>query len=293
MKKLRVIFIIGPTAVGKSAFAVNLAHETNGEIVSADSMQIYKGLNLGTSKLSMKERQGIPHHMIDVIDPHEDFSAAEYSVAAQAVIDAIAASGKQPIVCGGSGLFVHSLLYELDFAGRMGDMKLRECLEREAEEKGPDFVYAKLLKLDPAAAERIHPNNVKRVIRAIERAAGDIECEGLRSFSNTYETPQRYDSHIIRLSMDRTALYARINRRAEVFFEKGLMREVRGLLESGVPGAANSMQGIGYKECIAALEGKIDEEEALRLVQQNTRRYAKRQETWFKRYDTPEKMRGR
>jgi len=288
MTKPHVIFIVGPTAVGKSAFAVNLAHETGGEIVSADSMQVYKGLDLGTAKPSLKERQDIEHHMIDVAEPDADYSAAEYSTAAQAAIDDILARGKQPIVCGGSGLYVHSLLFELDFAGRSGDEKLRERLTCEAEEKGVEHLFAQLLNIDPSAADHVHPNNVKRVIRALERAYGDIEREGLRDFSGTFDMRQRYDPRIMRLTMDREALYNRIERRAQGFFERGLMNEVRRLLDSGVPRKANSMQGIGYKECIAVLDGTIDEAEALRLVQQNTRRYAKRQETWFKRYTDAE-----
>ena len=279
-----VFFVVGPTAVGKSEYAIRLALETGGEIVSADSMQVYKGLNIGTSKPSIEERQGIPHHMIDIINPDEDYSAAEFSRQSQVVIKDILERGNQPIVCGGSGLYVHSLLFELDFSGCTGDDELRERLTREAEEKGKEYLFAKLLEIDPAAADHVHPNNVKRVIRALERAYGDIESDGLRDFSGTYKAKQRYDAHVIRLTMDREALYERIDRRSEYFFENGLINEVRSLLDSGVSRDSNAMQGIGYKECIAVIDGDSDEAEALLLVQQNTRRYAKRQETWFKRY---------
>ena len=288
MTKPSVIFVVGPTAVGKSAYALNLAHETDGEIVSADSMQVYKGLDIGTAKPSPDEQRRIPHYMIDAADPREDYSAAEYSVAAQASIDKIIKRGKQPIVCGGSGLYIHSLIYELDFAGRPADEGLRESLQQEAEAKGAEHLFKKLLEIDPSAAEHVHPNNVKRVIRALERAYGEIENEGLRDFSGTFGMKQRYDVRIIRLTMDRKTLYKRIERRAERFFADGLINEVRGLLDGGVPRESNAMQGIGYKECALALNGDIDESEALRLVQQNTRRYAKRQETWFKRYTDAE-----
>ena len=284
----RVVFIVGPTAVGKSSYAVRTALETGGEIVSADSMQVYKGLDIGTSKPSAGERRGIPHHMIDVADPSENYSAAEFSRQSQKVIKDIIARGNQPIVCGGSGLYVHSLLYELDFSGRSGDEELRERLKQEAEEKGNDHLFAKLLEIDPSAADHVHPNNVKRVIRALERAYGDIESDGLRDFSGTYEAKQRYSAKIIRLTMDREALYGIIDRRAEGFFKNGLLGEVRRLLDRGVPRDSNAMLGIGYRECAAVIDGDYDEAEALRLVQQNTRRYAKRQETWFKRYTNAE-----
>ena len=284
MIKPKVIFIVGPTAVGKSAYALDLALQTDGEIVSADSMMVYRGLDIGTAKPSLAERNRVPHHMIDVADPREDYSAAEYSEAAQAAIKEIIERGKQPIVCGGSGLYIHSLLYELDFAGRGADGDLRESLQREADENGAGYLFEKLLKIDPMAAQHVHPNNVKRVIRALERAYGEIENEGLRGFSGTFEDKQRYDARIIRLTMDRKVLYGRIERRAEGFFSEGLVNEVRGLLDSGVLREANSLQGIGYKEVVSMLAGETGENEALRLVQQNTRRYAKRQETWFKRY---------
>ena len=280
-----VIFVVGPTAAGKSAFAVQLALETGGEIISADSMQVYRGFDLGTAKPSAEERKGVPHHMIDVVDPLEDYSAGAYSKDAQAVIEEVLGRGRQPVVCGGSGLYVHALLYEeMDFSGRGRDVGLRARLELEAEEKGAAHLYQRLLDADPEAAARIHPNNIKRVIRALERASCGAEKGGLRDFSGTFEAQPRYDARIIRLTADREALYARIERRVEAFFEAGLVREVRGLLENGVPPGCTAMQGIGYKEVASMLAGEYDEAEAIRLVKQNTRRYAKRQETWFKRY---------
>ena len=290
--KDKVIFVVGPTGVGKSAYAVKLALETGGEIVSADSMQVYKWFDLGTAKPTEAEKQGVPHHMIDVANPKEDYSAGAYSKEAQAVIADIAGRGRQPIVCGGTGLYIHALLYEdMDFSGRARDEELRAALAYEAEEKGPDALYERLKAADPLAAARIHPNNVKRVIRALERACGapeSPESGGLRDFSETFGPPTRYDAKIIRLTADRKKLYERLERRADAFFAAGLIDEVIALLACGVPADSTAMQGIGYKEVVAMLAGKYDENEAIRLVKQNTRRYAKRQETWFKRYAAAE-----
>ena len=288
MAKNPVIFIIGPTAVGKSAYAIDLALESGGEIVSADSMQVYKGFDLGTAKPSTEERKGIPHHMIDNADPRYAYSAGAYSKEATAVISDIMARGKQTIVCGGSGLYIHSLLYELDFSGQERNESLREELMREAEEKGSGVLYEKLLEIDPSAADRVHPNNIKRVIRALERVYGEIENSGIRDFERTWNAPRRYETRIIRLTEDREKLYKKIEKRTESFFRNGLVDEVRGLLDSGIPRNGTAMQGIGYKEVAAMLAGDYDESEALRLVKQNTRRYAKRQETWFRRYDDAE-----
>ena len=284
-----VTFVVGPTAVGKSDFAIGLAKKGGGEIVSADSMQVYKGFDLGTAKPSVEARRGVPHHMIDVADPMEDYSAAAFSQDARQAIKGIIARGKTPIVCGGSGLYVHALLYEMDFSGRDRDEAFRAMLLNEAEEKGAAALYARLLEADPFAAEQIHPNNTKRVVRALERACGEIESAGLREFENTFEAKKRrYKAHIIRLNMDRAALYRRIELRVDEFFGAGLVGEVEGLLAVGVPRDCTAMQGIGYKEVAAMLAGEYDGEEALRLVKRNTRRLAKRQETWFKRYTDAE-----
>ena len=279
-----VIFIVGPTAVGKSEYAVKMALETGAEIISADSMQVYKGLDLGTAKPSIEEKKGIPHHMIDIADPKCGYSVGEYSKEAGSIIEMLLSRGVTPIVCGGSGLYVHSLLYEMDFSGATKNNSLRMQLEDEAEKLGNEHLYKKLLEIDPSAAEHVHPNNVKRVIRALERVYGEVENEGMRDFDNTFSSPRRWSTRIIRLTADREYLYDRIEKRAEVFFANGLVDEVRGLLENGVSRGSTAMQGIGYKEVAAMLDGEIDENEALRLVKQNTRRYAKRQETWFKRY---------
>jgi tRNA dimethylallyltransferase len=286
-----VIFVVGPTAVGKSAYAIQLARETDGEIVSADSMQVYRGLDKGTAKPTAAERQRVPHHMIDVADPREDYSAAVYRGAATNVIEEIFRRGKVPIVCGGSGLYVHSLLYGLDFSGAGGDPALRESLVREAEEGGAPKLYKKLEEIDPQAAARIHPNNVKRVVRALERASGTLENQGVRGFEQSFAGAVGYETRILRLTMARPQLYARIERRVDDFLADGLVAEVEGLLRAGIPRGGTAIQGIGYKEIVTFLDGDIDYNEAVRRIKQNSRHYAKRQETWFKRYEQAEVIR--
>ncbi|MDR0876018.1 MAG: tRNA (adenosine(37)-N6)-dimethylallyltransferase MiaA [Clostridiales Family XIII bacterium] len=288
MSRREVIFVVGPTAVGKSAFAVDLARKTDGEIVSADSMQVYRGLDKGTAKPTKIERETVPHHMIDIIDPWEEYSAAAYRDEAIEVIEDIFERGNTPIVCGGSGLYVHSLLYGLDFSGGAGDPALRESLVREAEDGGALLLYKKLEELDPDAALRIHPNNVKKVIRAIERVSGTLENQGVREFDESFAGAVDFETRVLRLTMERPKLYERIERRVDDFLAGGLEGEVRGLLAAGVPPGGTAMQGIGYKEIVKFFDGDIDYNEAVRLIKQNSRRYAKRQETWFKRYEQAE-----
>ena len=288
MNDKTVIFIVGPTAVGKTAYAHDLACRTNGEIVSADSMQVYRGLDKGTAKPTPEEMESIPYHMIDVADPSEDYSVAVYRDEATSVINDIFSRGKIPIVCGGSGLYVHSLLFGLDFSGVNPDPKLRESLVKEANEGGAQGLFKKLEELDPEAAKRIHPNNVKKVIRAIERASGTLENQGIREFGKSFESGVNYDTMIIRLTMDRERLYERIDKRVDGFLADGLVEEVRGLIDAGIPQNGTAIQGIGYKEILKLFNGDIDYNEAVELIKQNSRRYAKRQETWFKRYEQAE-----
>ncbi|GHU62855.1 tRNA dimethylallyltransferase [Clostridia bacterium] len=288
MSRPEVIFVVGPTAVGKSAYAINLAMDAGGEIVSADSMQVYRGLDIGTAKPSAAERAAVPHHMIDVADPWEDYSAALYRDAAMEAIVEVLSRGKRPIVCGGSGLYVHALLYGLDFSGGTGDPALRERLKKEAEDGGAIELYKKLEETDPQAAARIHPNNVKRVVRALERASGSLEKEGIRRFEHSFEGTVGYEPRILRLTMERALLYDRIDHRVDDFLANGLVSEVAGLLAAGIPRGGTAIQGIGYKEIVTFLDGDIDYNEAVSRIKQNSRRYAKRQETWFKRYTQAE-----
>jgi tRNA dimethylallyltransferase len=288
LSRRNVVFVVGPTAVGKSAYALRLARETGGEIVSADSMQVYRGFDKGTAKPTAAERQWIPHHMIDVADPREDYSAALYYSTASGVIESILLRGKTPIVCGGSGLYVHSLLYGLDFSGGAGDPSLRESLVREAEEGGAQKLFKKLEEIDPQAAQRIHPHNVKRVVRALERASGTLENEGIREFTRSFAGAVDYETRVLHLTMERARLYERIEQRVDDFLANGLVAEVADLLAAGIPPAGTAMQGIGYKEIVTYLTGNIDYNEAVRRIKQNSRHYAKRQETWFKRYEQAE-----
>ena len=288
MNNRTVIFVVGPTAVGKTAYAHDLAQRSNGEIVSADSMQVYRGLDKGTAKPTHEEMESIPYHMIDVADPSEDYSVAVYRDEAASVIDDIFSRGKTPIVCGGSGLYVHSLLYGLDFSGVTGDPELRASLVKEANEGGVQSLFMKLDEIDPEAAKRIHPNNVKKVIRAIERASGTLENHGIREFDKSFETGVNYDTMMIRLTMERERLYERIDKRVDEFLANGLVEEVRELIDGGIPLNGTAIQGIGYKEIVKHFNGDIDYNEAVELIKQNSRRYAKRQETWFKRYEQAE-----
>ena len=279
----KILVIVGPTASGKTRLAVELAKEHNGEVVSADSMQIYRGMDIGTAKPTAEEMGGVPHHMIDVADPWEDFSVARYVEMAAACVDGILARGKLPIVAGGTGLYVDSLLSGRTFAAFSPESPLRKELERELEEKGGEAMLAELAQVDPEAAARLHPNDHKRVVRALEvyRSTGKTITEHNRETQNL---PPRYDALTIGLNFrDRADLWERIDRRVDQMAEAGLEQEVRGLLSSGLSPACTAMQAIGYKEFTAAVEGTMTWREAEELVKLRSRQYAKRQLTWFRR----------
>ena len=279
----KILVIVGPTASGKTRLAVELAKEHNGEVVSADSMQIYRGMDIGTAKPTAEEMGGVPHHMIDVADPWEDFSVARYVEMAAACVDGILARGKLPIVAGGTGLYVDSLLSGRTFAAFSPESPLRKELERELEEKGGEAMLAELAQVDPEAAARLHPNDHKRIVRALEvyRSTGKTITEHNRETQNL---PPRYDALTIGLNFrDRADLWERIDRRVDQMAEAGLEQEVRGLLSSGLSPACTAMQAIGYKEFTAAVEGTMTWREAEELVKLRSRQYAKRQLTWFRR----------
>jgi len=283
--------VVGPTAVGKSDFAVELALGVCGEIVSADSMQVYIGMDKGTSKPTDAEKRGVPHHMIDVANPRENYSVWNYAGRAKTVMEEIFARGKVPIICGGSGLYVHSLITESGFADRAGVSKntgLDTTVGADADTYGTGIdkhgLYMQLVRANPIAAWDIHPNNVKRVKRALERLASDAEKYGLKAFGDTFTQAADFDIVMYRLTMDRKKLGERIDARADNFFNNGLVEEVEFLLNSGVPVQSTAMQGIGYKEVAAYLAGHLTRAEAITAVKTNTRHLAKRQETWFKRY---------
>ncbi|MCB6993746.1 tRNA (adenosine(37)-N6)-dimethylallyltransferase MiaA [bacterium 210820-DFI.6.37] len=278
-----IIAVVGPTAVGKTEYAIQLARQLDGEIVSCDSMQLYKFMNIGSAKPTEEERAMAPHHLVDEIDPRQDFSVAQYQRLARAAIADICKRGKLPIVSGGTGLYLNSILYEMDFSAPPRQDGYRKELERLAETQGSEALHQRLAQKDPRAAERIHPNNIKKVIRALE--AVESTGEGIRPFSQAAKPAADYRPFLIGLTRQRSQLYDRINRRVELLMEQGLLEEVQGLLDMGLTEEHISMKGIGYKELIAYLKGEYGLEEAVAKIQQNTRHYAKRQLTWFRRYD--------
>lgn len=282
MKKPLVI-IAGPTAVGKTEISIEVAKRLNGEVVSADSMQIYKYLDIGSAKPTKEETQGIPHYLIDEIDPRAEFSVSQYRDLAKKYIDKVISKGKIPIVAGGTGLYVNSLIYDMDFSSTRSDNSIRERLTSEYERYGIEYLHSKLKEVDKEAAERIHPNNVRRVIRALE--VYYTTGESIKDFSKDLVENEDYDYILIGLNRDREELYERVNKRVDIMFNSGLIDEVKKLVEMGLKAEDISMKGIGYKEVIGYLDGEYDLERAVELVKRNTRRYAKRQLTWFKRYE--------
>ena len=279
--KREIIVICGPTAVGKTEYAIETALKFNGEIVSCDSMQLYKYMDIGSAKPTAQEQARVRHYLVDEIDPAMTFSAAKYQALAKAAIEEIFAKGKTPVIAGGTGLYLNALLYDMDFSAPPRKDAYRDQLYGEAGQFGPDFIYEKLVKADPDAAARIHPNNIKKVVRALEAAE---EGARVKDFSRDLKPTTDYEAHLIGLTRDRQELYDRINRRVDILIEMGLLDEVKGLLSKGLTEGDISMKGIGYKEIIGYCHGQYSLDEAIDLVKKNTRHYAKRQLTWFKRY---------
>lgn len=277
-----IIVICGPTAVGKTKYAIETALHIGGEVVSCDSMQLYKYMDIGSAKPTPEEQAQVKHHLVDEIDPGEAFSVAKYQKLAKAAIEDIFSRGKTPVIAGGTGLYLNSLLYDMDFSAPPRDEAYREQLYKDAEEFGPIYLHNKLQLVDPDAAARIHPNNIKKVVRALEAAE---EGNKVKDFSTELQPTKDYNAKLIGLTRDRSELYDRINLRVDMLIDMGLLEEVRKLLDMGLSEGDISMKGIGYKEIIGYYHGEYDLEEAIRLVKKNTRRYAKRQLTWFKRYD--------
>lgn len=276
-----IIVVCGPTAVGKTKYAIETALNVDGEVVSCDSMQLYKFMDIGSAKPTAEEQAQVKHYLVDEIDPRDSFSVAKYQKMAKAAIEEIFSKEKVPVIAGGTGLYLNSLLYDMDFSAPPKESEYRDALYAEAEEKGVQAVYDRLVAVDPAAAERIHPNNLKKVIRALEAAeSGDK----VKNFATDLQPCKDYKVKLIGLTRDRSELYDRINRRVDILIENGLLEEVRGLLDMGLSEGDISMKGIGYKEIIGYYNGEYDLETAVNLVKKNTRRYAKRQLTWFRRY---------
>ena len=281
-KNRSIIIIAGPTAVGKTRYAIEIARAFQGEIISADSMQIYKYMDIGSAKPTQEEMAQAAHHLVDRIDPEEKFSVAEYQTLAKNCIEKIFEAGKTPIVSGGTGLYLNSLIYDMDFSVMPRQVGFREELEKEAELYGVEHVHNRLRSLDREAAERIHPNNLKKVIRAIEVL--ESTGESIRKFEESFIPTKDYTCILIGLTRDREELYQRIDRRVEQIIQAGLVKEVASLRAKGLSEKNMSMKGIGYKEILSYLRGEYDLDEAVRLVKRNTRHYAKRQLTWLRRY---------
>ena len=272
----------GPTAVGKTAASIQLAKSVGAEIISADSMQVYRQMDIGSAKIMPEEMDGVPHHLVDVLEPEEEFNVVRFQSLAKEAMEKIYAAGKIPLIVGGTGFYIQALLYDIDFTENDGDDSFRKELEQTAEEMGSETLHRQLREGDPASAEQIHPHNKKRIIRALEfyhqtgqRISEHNETERQK------ESPYQYAYFV--LTDDRAKLYERIDRRVDQMMEDGLLDEVRGLKERGVSRTSTAMQGLGYKELYAYLEGEMTLEEAVRIIKRDTRHFAKRQLTWFKR----------
>lgn len=280
--KRPLIILTGPTAVGKTSLSLSLAKELDGEIVSADSMQVYRYMDIGTAKIREEERQGIPHHLIDVLDPWEDFNVVRFQKMAREALEEIWERGHIPIVTGGTGFYIQALLYDIHFTENNEDSSLRKDLENYARENGAEALHSRLEEVDEKAASQIHFNNVKRVIRALEF----YYQTGKKISEHNEEERKRtspYDFKYFVLNDEREHLYARINQRVDLMMEEGLVEEVQKLKEMGCDSTMVSMQGLGYKEILSYLEGECTLDEAVYKIKRDTRHFAKRQITWFKR----------
>ena len=283
MKKKPLLILTGPTAVGKTAASIKLAKAIDGEIISADSMQIYQYMNIGTAKITPEEMAGVPHYLVDEITPDTPFHVYEFKKMAEESMETIRSRGKIPIIAGGTGFYIQALLYDVDFCEEEDEERsYRHELEQLAGEKGSEHLHGILREVDPVSAEKIHPNNKKRVIRALEY----FHETGTPISAHNFEQRQKespYNFLYVVLTMERPRLYEQINRRVDLMFQKGLLEEARNLLEMGCTSDMVSMQAIGYKELFPYFEGKISEEEAREQIKKDTRHFAKRQLTWFRR----------
>ena len=281
MRKPKVIVIAGPTASGKSNLAIELAKKIGGEIISADSMQIYKDMNIGTAKVSKEEMQGIKHYMIDFVPPNKRYSVSAYKKEAEECICEILKKGKTPIICGGTGLYINSLIYGIEFLEEEIDETYRNTLNEIAEKEGLENLYNRAVQIDPEAMKKISKNDKKRIIRVLEiyHKTGKTKTEqDLESRKNEL----KYNYRVFAINMNRDILYDRINKRVDIMIEKGLISEVKSITQK-YDGFPTAMQGLGYKEVVEYLEGNTTKEEMIEKLKMETRRYAKRQITWFKK----------
>ena len=286
----KVLVICGATASGKTSLSVDCAKQFNGEIISADSLLVYEKLNIGTAKPTIEERAGIPHYMIDVVSPKESFSVSNYESMALPIVEDVLKRGKTPIICGGTGFYINSLLYKSQFGNIGANEELRQKYEALAQMHGNEYVHAMLREKDAESAEKLHFNDLKRVIRALEI----YDTTGKAKSLQQDKPVPRFDFLSVSVEYPREELYERINQRVEIMFSQGLLEEVQALLQDGVTEDMQCMQGIGYKEVVEGLRLGATEEEIKELIKKNTRNYAKRQQTFFKRmqnhyYLSPEK----
>ena len=281
MKK-PLIILTGPTAVGKTSLSISLAKAVNGEIISADSMQVYKGMDIGSAKIRKEEMQGVTHYLVDILEPEEEFHIVKFQELAKAALEEIYAKGKIPILVGGTGFYIQAVTRDIDFTQAEQETSYRKELEQFAKEKGAEYLHEKLREVDSKSAENIHANNVKRVIRALEF----YHQNGIPISEHNEEQKQQtspYNLAYFVLTAPREILYERIDRRVDQMMEEGLLEEVKSLRERGCHRGMVSMQGLGYKEILAYLEGEYPLEEAVRILKRDTRHFAKRQLTWFRR----------
>ncbi|MGN1104016.1 MAG: tRNA (adenosine(37)-N6)-dimethylallyltransferase MiaA [Candidatus Coproplasma sp.] len=277
----KLLIICGATASGKTSLAIDCAKKLNTEVISADSQLVYKGLNIGTAKPTIAEMDGIRHHLINVVSPKENFSVSDYEERALPIIDNLLSQGKTPIVCGGTGFYINSLLYDFSYGNAQADEKIRQKYEQIAQEKGKEYLFGLLKKVDPKTADVLHVNDVKRVIRALEI----YELTGKRKSDQKDEKKARYDYVAVAIDYPREELYKRIDCRVDIMFNSGLIEEVKKLLASGVDENCQCLQAIGYKEVVEGLKNGKSESTMRDIIKRNTRRYAKRQITFFKKLD--------
>ncbi len=282
IKKRPLVILTGPTAVGKTALSIGLAKAIDGEIICADSMQVYRRMDIGSAKITPEEMAGVPHHLIDVLEPDQEFNVVVFQKLAKRALVDIYSRGRIPIVVGGTGFYIQALVYDIDFTENDEDTALRRSLEEQARREGPEALYERLRAVDPESCESIHAHNIKRVIRAIEF----YEKTGKKISAHNREQRQNdspYNFAYFVLNDDRERIYERINERVDLMMAQGLTEEVRALRESGCRKDMVSMQGLGYKELLSYLEGETSLEEAVYLIKRDTRHFAKRQLTWFRR----------
>jgi tRNA dimethylallyltransferase len=278
--KEKLVVIVGPTAVGKTKTSIELAKAIDGEIISGDSMQIYSGLDIGTAKVTEEEKEGIPHHLIDIKHPSEPFSVAEFQDKAQELITRINQKGKIPIIVGGTGLYIRAVTHRYEFSEAKKNVELRTQLQKKADEFGPAFLHQELRALDSDRAEEIHPNNVQRVIRALEIYYETGKIPSVEQKNKTHDTESQYQLALVGLTMERETLYRRIDQRVDAMVNAGLIEEARWLLTMDLTNSL-AAKAIGYKELFPYIQGEASLEESVSLLKRNSRRYAKRQFTWF------------